>query len=41
MSDAWVYRHGWLVWGKGIKALSIPVSSSPPHQELIRISRCG
>ena len=25
-SFAWAYRHGWLVWGKGIKAISISVS---------------
>jgi hypothetical protein len=32
----WAYRHGWLVWGKGIKALSISVSLSPGRtRELI------
>jgi hypothetical protein len=36
MSYAWVYRHGWLVWGKGIKALSISVSLEPGRtRELI------
>lgn len=35
-SYAWVYRHGWLVWGKGIKALSISVSLEPGRtRELI------
>ena len=33
---AWAYRHGWLVWGKGIKAISISVSRSPGRtRELI------
>jgi hypothetical protein len=33
---AWSYRHGWVVWGKGIKALSISVSLSPHRtRELI------
>lgn len=33
---AWAYRHGWLVWGKGIKAISISVSMSPGRtRELI------
>lgn len=33
---AWAYRHGWVVWGKGIKALSISVSLSPGRtRELI------
>jgi hypothetical protein len=32
----WAYRHGWLVWGKGIKALSISVSLHPGRtRELI------
>jgi len=26
---AWSYRHGWLVWGKGIKAISVSVSLKP------------
>jgi hypothetical protein len=26
---AWSYRHGWLVWGKGIKAISISVALKP------------
>jgi hypothetical protein len=26
---AWSYRHGWLVWGKGIKAISLSVSLHP------------
>ena len=35
-SYAWAYRHGWLVWGKGIKALSISVSLEPGRtRELI------
>jgi hypothetical protein len=33
---AWKYRHGWIVWGKGIKALSISVSLQPERtRELI------
>ena len=33
---AWASRHGWLVWGKGIKALSISVSLQPGRtRELI------
>lgn len=33
---AWEYRHGWLVWGKGVKALSISVSLRPGRtRELI------
>ena len=33
---AWAHRHGWLVWGKGIKALSISVSLHPGRtRELI------
>jgi len=33
---AWAYRHGWLVWGKGIKAISISVSLRPGRtRELI------
>ena len=32
----WTHRHGWLVWGKGIKALSISVSLHPGRtRELI------
>ena len=32
----WTYRHGWIVWGKGIKALSISVSLHPERtRELI------
>lgn len=35
-SYAWEYRHGWLVWGKGIKAVSISVSLNPGRtRELI------
>jgi hypothetical protein len=26
---AWSYRHGWLVWGKGIKAISVSVALRP------------
>lgn len=25
----WSYRHGWVVWGKGIKAVSVSVSLQP------------
>jgi hypothetical protein len=25
----WSYRHGWVVWGKGIKAMSLSVSLNP------------
>src|SRR4029079_5256126 len=33
---AWTYRHGWLVWGKGIKALSVSVALQPGRpRELI------
>jgi hypothetical protein len=33
---AWSYRHGWLVWGKGIKAISISVALKPHRtRELI------
>jgi len=33
---AWSYRHGWVVWGKGIKAVSISVSLHPGRtRELI------
>ena len=33
---AWAHRHGWLVWGKGIRAISISVSLSPGRtRELI------
>jgi hypothetical protein len=33
---AWTYRHGWLVWGKGIKVVSISVSLHPERtRELI------
>jgi hypothetical protein len=32
----WSYRHGWVVWGKGIKAVSISVSLHPERtRELI------
>jgi hypothetical protein len=32
----WKYRHGWNVWGKGIKAISISASLSPERtRELI------
>jgi hypothetical protein len=35
-SYAWEYRHGWQVWGKGLKALSISVSLEPGRtRELI------
>jgi hypothetical protein len=33
---AWSYRHGWVVWGKGIKAVSVSVSLRPERtRELI------
>src|SRR5688572_12380202 len=33
---AWSYRHGWVVWGKGIKAVSVSVSLHPERtRELI------
>ena len=33
---AWSYRHGWVVWGKGIKAISISVALQPKRtRELI------
>ena len=33
---AWSYRHGWQVWGKGIRALSLSVSLKPGRtRELI------
>jgi hypothetical protein len=32
----WAYRHGWLVWGKGIQAISLSVSLHPGRtRELI------
>lgn len=32
----WAYRHGWLVWGKGVKAVSVSVSLNPGRtRELI------
>lgn len=36
ISYAWSYRHGWVVWGKGIKAISLSVSLHPKRtRELI------
>jgi hypothetical protein len=33
---AWAYRHGWIVWGKGIKAISLSASLRPERtRELI------
>lgn len=33
---AWSYRHGWVVWGKGVKAISLSVSLHPGRlRELI------
>jgi hypothetical protein len=33
---AWSYRHGWVVWGKGIKAISVSVALQPKRtRELI------
>jgi hypothetical protein len=33
---AWRYRHGWTVWGKGIRAMSISVCLNPERtRELI------
>src|SRR5262245_62885791 len=26
---SWTYRHGWIVWGKGIKAISLSASLRP------------
>jgi hypothetical protein len=35
-SYAWKYRHGWVVWGKGVKAISLSVSLHPERtRELI------
>jgi hypothetical protein len=35
-SYVWSYRHGWLVWGKGIKAISVSVALKPQRtRELI------
>ncbi len=32
----WAHRHGWIVWGKGIKAMSLSVSLHPGRtRELI------
>jgi hypothetical protein len=36
MDYAWAYRHGWVVWGKGIKAISLSVALHPGRtRELI------
>jgi len=36
VSYAWVHRHGWHVWGKNIKVISISVSLRPERtRELI------
>jgi hypothetical protein len=33
---AWSYRHGWVVWGKGLKAISLSVALNPGrNRELI------
>ena len=33
---AWAYRHGWVVWGKGVKAISLSVALHPGRtRELI------
>ena len=33
---AWSYRHGWVVWGKGFKVVSVSVSLQPERsRELI------
>lgn len=33
---AWSYRHGWVVWGKGIKAVSVSVALQPARtRELV------
>lgn len=33
---AWAYRHGWVVWGKGFKVVSLSVSLHPKRtRELI------
>jgi hypothetical protein len=32
----WIQRHGWLIWGKGIKAVSVSVSLRPERtRELV------
>jgi hypothetical protein len=32
----WAHRHGWIVWGKGIKALSLSIALRPERtRELI------
>ena len=36
VSYAWSYRHGWVVWGKGIKAVSVSVALHPERtRELV------
>ena len=33
---AWAFRHGWTVWGKGIRAISVSVALKPQRtRELI------
>ena len=36
MDYSWSYRHGWVVWSKGVKAVSLSVSLRPERtRELI------
>ena len=33
---AWAYRHGWLVWGKGLRVISLSVALEPQRtRELV------
>lgn len=34
---AWSYRHGWVVWGKGVKAVSLSVSLKPERTRELRL----
>ena len=34
---AWSYRHGWVVWGKGVKAVSLSVSLQPERTRELRL----
>ena len=33
----WSYRHGWVVWGKGVKAVSLSVSLKPERTRELRL----
>lgn len=35
---AWEYRHGWIVWGKGIRAISLSVSLRPGRTRELRLA---